>query len=892
MASAPKGAKEAASSSSSSSSPSPSPAEPLPVQFLTAALRSSALLSSVNGAISPASLNALLSSAYPVTFPPNTVLIQQGQLSSPQRAAAASSSRPPLYIIHSGDVHVTVSKHSQPAVTVGKVHPSDLVGDQSLLSDHPPSASVVTASEVTAYALPREEVEAFIARHEEVRENVRQRRWLWSAVSKVPQFSGLDDDVRKEGLIAQFQREEVKGGDVVVRYGDVGDRFYVIERGDCEVRVPFSFNTAPSTSSTPEPLPAPSAASSSPPPSHPDVVVATKGPSDSFGEIALLYSVPRRATVTCASRDGCSLWSVDAETFRSACREGSLWLKSVFYEYASVRDANTGEGLMTDKDFFEAVKRTTLRRDKKRLLGKRKAGGEEAAAAEEEKKEAEGGSALRMAKNALSEQQLRLMFRLADQSGDNLISFSEFVLLNSLLTSPLSKYAVAFRVFDRDKSGSVDREEFIQVVKSLTEDKGGKHDWQHDSFINELFGPPADEGGGGGGGGSGAAAAGGRKRGLTYAQFEDLLSRDVLPAWLHTVKHDLRSVDDYWMRWNQSMAGDNSVGMTIATDASTAFAFPSWKSLVAGGVAGAVSRTVVSPLERVKLLFQMQGQPPRYTGVLQAMRVIYREDGLYGYFRGNLANVIRITPTSAFQFFFYDLYKKLFFSSRTELQPIERLWAGGLAGCTACVLTYPLDLIRARLTFQSGSFKQYNGITHGLLTVVRTEGPLALYRGLWPSIAGIFPYIGIDFMVYETLKQWLPHNPYFRSSHGDPRKHALLGCGAIAGVVGQTLAYPLDLVRRRMQVMGWAQQTSYHYKHGIARTMMQIVQEEGVRGLYRGMVPNYFKASKQQQQQPPPAAAASLLARTAADRCFCLCSDALLLRWFRQSASALSPTRR
>ena len=164
---------------------------------------------------------------------------------------------------------------------------------------------------------------------------------------------------------------------------------------------------------------------------------------------------------------------------------------------------------------------------------------------------------------------------------------------------------------------------------------------------------------------------------------------------------------------------------------------------MAGGAAGAISRTLVSPLERVKLLFQMQGMPPKYTSTWQCIRTIWLTDGMYGYFRGNLANVVRITPTSAFQFFFYDFYKRLFFPRTDQLHPLERLWAGGLAGSTACALTYPLDLVRARLTLQSGNNAKYKGIVHGLQCVVRDEGFAALYRGLWPSIAGIFPYIGI-----------------------------------------------------------------------------------------------------------------------------------------------------
>ena len=97
-------------------------------------------------------------------------------------------------------------------------------------------------------------------------------------------------------------------------------------------------------------------------------------------------------------------------------------------------------------------------------------------------------------------------------------------------------------------------------------------------------------------------------------------------------------------------------------------------------------------------------------------------------------------------------------------------------------------------------------------------------------------------MVYETLKGWLPDRPWARSEEdGEPRQHALLGCGATAGVVGQTVAYPLDLVRRRLQVQGWSTETHYQYSGGILKTMKQIVEEEGVRGLYRGMIPNYYK---------------------------------------------------
>jgi solute carrier family 25 phosphate transporter 23/24/25/41 len=111
-----------------------------------------------------------------------------------------------------------------------------------------------------------------------------------------------------------------------------------------------------------------------------------------------------------------------------------------------------------------------------------------------------------------------------------------------------------------------------------------------------------------------------------------------------------------------------------------------------------------------------------------------------------------------------------------------------------------------------------------------------MYKGLWPSLVGIFPYIGIDFAVYETLRTHLP--PSMKNERGESSRVALFCCGAVAGMVGQTVAYPLDLVRRRMQVQGFGG-TNYTYKGGILATMKQIVQAEGIQGLYRGMIPNY-----------------------------------------------------
>jgi solute carrier family 25 phosphate transporter 23/24/25/41 len=265
------------------------------------------------------------------------------------------------------------------------------------------------------------------------------------------------------------------------------------------------------------------------------------------------------------------------------------------------------------------------------------------------------------------------------------------------------------------------------------------------------------------------------------------------------------------------------------------------KTFLAGGLAGAISRSTVAPLERIKILFQTQGHPPKYVGIGQALSVIWKEEGLRGYFKGNGANVLRIFPSSAIHFATYEHYKNMLFGDRQDLRPEERLLAGAMAGTTGQVVCYPLEFMRARLSVQTS--KVYNGIFDGFRKVIKQEGFFALYRGLWPSLVGVVPYVGIDFAVYEHLKGLVPKN-----KDGSVWWGYFLACGGTAGAVAQTVAYPLDLVRRRIQVQGFTGATSgggggvntRHYT-GMIDAFVKIYKYEGIRGFYQGLWPNYVK---------------------------------------------------
>ncbi|KAK3434949.1 hypothetical protein EUGRSUZ_D02348 [Eucalyptus grandis] len=285
------------------------------------------------------------------------------------------------------------------------------------------------------------------------------------------------------------------------------------------------------------------------------------------------------------------------------------------------------------------------------------------------------------------------------------------------------------------------------------------------------------------------------------------------------------------------------------------------KSLVAGGVAGGVSRTAVAPLERLKILLQVQNPHSiKYNGTVQGLKYIWRTEGFRGLFKGNGTNCARIVPNSAVKFFSYEQASKgilLLYQQQTgndaQLTPPLRLGAGACAGIIAMSATYPMDLVRGRLTVQTeNSPYQYRGMFHALSSVLREEGPRALYKGWLPSVIGVIPYVGLNFAVYESLKEWLIKNrPFGLMEDSELSVTTRLACGAVAGTVGQTVAYPLDVIRRRMQMVGWNNASSIVTGDGRAKAALEYngmvdafrktVKYEGFGALYKGLVPNSVK---------------------------------------------------
>uniref|UniRef100_A0A6B2LC31 Uncharacterized protein n=1 Tax=Arcella intermedia TaxID=1963864 RepID=A0A6B2LC31_9EUKA len=280
--------------------------------------------------------------------------------------------------------------------------------------------------------------------------------------------------------------------------------------------------------------------------------------------------------------------------------------------------------------------------------------------------------------------------------------------------------------------------------------------------------------------------------------------------------------------------------MSVGTH--TSYGVPVWFiHLISGGFAGCISKTIISPLDRVKILFQTKH--PKYEvvnlGVVGTLRKIVQNEGPFKLWRGNTATLARIFPYASIQFMSYEKYKKVILGDAEggSPHPLLHLICGSMAGATAVICTYPLDLMRARMASQVDE-NIYRNILHGLQEQLKKEGIKGWYRGSSATLQGILPYAGVNFSVYETLKYYAPKNE--KGQLDTPWK---LLCGGIAGPIGQTVSYPWDVVRRRQQTWGFATGTTEIKTWGVYRIMHQIIQTEGVIGLYRGLSINYYKAT-------------------------------------------------
>lgn len=269
------------------------------------------------------------------------------------------------------------------------------------------------------------------------------------------------------------------------------------------------------------------------------------------------------------------------------------------------------------------------------------------------------------------------------------------------------------------------------------------------------------------------------------------------------------------------------------------------------------------------------------------MRDINKQDGIRGLYRGHSATLLRIFPYAGIKFLAYEQIRAVVIPDKSRETSVRRFLSGSLAGITSVFFTYPLEVIRVRLAFETKR-DSHSSLTricqqiyheqppqpqtlpgHSPIAVASNvahsaapkSGLVNFYRGFSPTLLGMLPYAGMSFLTHDTIGDLFRHPslaPYtvLRSTATAPapphtasdnakvshrsqlNAPAELTSGALAGLVSQTASYPLEVIRRRMQVGG---AVGDGHRMTISETARRIFLERGFRGFFIGLTIGYLK---------------------------------------------------
>ncbi|NP_001130999.1 putative mitochondrial adenine nucleotide transporter BTL1 [Zea mays] len=264
------------------------------------------------------------------------------------------------------------------------------------------------------------------------------------------------------------------------------------------------------------------------------------------------------------------------------------------------------------------------------------------------------------------------------------------------------------------------------------------------------------------------------------------------------------------------------------------------REFASGALAGAMSKAILAPLETIRTRM-IVGVGPRH--IFGSLVDIIQQNGWQGLWAGNTINMLRIIPTQAVELGTFECVKRSMAEAQEKWKedgcpkiqlgnmkielPLHLLSpvaiAGAAAGIAATLACHPLEVIKDRLTINR---EVYPSIGLAFRRIYKTDGIGGFYAGLCPTLIGMIPYTTCYFFMYDTIK-----TSYCRlhkkSSLSRPE---LLLIGALSGLTASTISFPLEVARKRL--MAGALQGKC--PPNMIAALSEVIQEEGVMGLYRG----------------------------------------------------------
>eukprot|EP00088_Acartia_fossae_P023639 TRINITY_DN2465_c0_g1_i6.p1 TRINITY_DN2465_c0_g1~~TRINITY_DN2465_c0_g1_i6.p1 ORF type:complete len:334 (-),score=62.71 TRINITY_DN2465_c0_g1_i6:297-1298(-) len=290
-----------------------------------------------------------------------------------------------------------------------------------------------------------------------------------------------------------------------------------------------------------------------------------------------------------------------------------------------------------------------------------------------------------------------------------------------------------------------------------------------------------------------------------------------------------------------------------------------WDHTLAGGLSGGIGRLILQPLDVAKIRMQLQveaRQARKYSGLFNLILQMGREEGVRSLWKGHVSAQLLSISYGISSFGAFEVFTKLSYQRRlqransgkgkegdSKYKPLEHFVCGSLGGCVGTLTSLPFDVIRTRMVAQPEGNKMYLSVRDAAAKLHAEGGFRAFYKGLVPTLAAIGPQTGLQFGFYTLFTQILES---LVTAHDDLLKHEVmtsfgsLFCGALAGLSSKLSVYPLDTIKKRLQISGWQGRqglgTTPSYS-GTLHCARDVVAREGLHGLYKGMGPALTKAA-------------------------------------------------
>ena len=283
--------------------------------------------------------------------------------------------------------------------------------------------------------------------------------------------------------------------------------------------------------------------------------------------------------------------------------------------------------------------------------------------------------------------------------------------------------------------------------------------------------------------------------------------------------------------------------------------------LAAGVLSTVVVRTLLAPMERIKLEYQLNRS---LLPVGAAFRKVMAAEGARGFWRGNAINLLRVCPYKAINFAAFDAYRGVAVALSPggphDVDKALLAFAGAAAGVTSVCSCFPMDVVRTRLLV-AGGMRKYGGLRNCVRRMFQKEGIGGFYRGFLPAIIAMTPNGAVYYTVYDRLKtrrldalcaerEAKEKAKALRSKEGrkvSPKpvrveQGYMMLFGAMAGAAAEFSTYPFEVIRRRMQLQGgqgtMSQVVGRRALRRMTATVRIITKNHGLRGLYIGCLPS------------------------------------------------------